>query len=294
LYKIKTETIMIKLLTVFILLTIYASQSWATIYKCTDPVTQKVNFTDKPCDQGEITKEIDKKNNGKSEHNGKELQQLLSELESVDNALDIAKFYLDAPTRAESNRPIPHPEAKRLASEHFDWYRARKVNCSKLHSIDRLPSKHNEKLIACQLDLGRERIALFMAHPLPDRVLKEFKKALSTSNIEKNEHKVTIIAKGKEGLLKGVRDGILKISSQTDLENWKKTSGLKVLPQSFNYQDKYLVTSLIKLSGGLGGANSAIFLVPDQTLMPSGDYGHSLILMMDNGSCVGVACSILR
>ena len=297
--QLSTGTIMIKPKSIFILfstLVLFSNSSLAAVYKCTDPVTKKINFTDKPCKLGESKETIGEKKELAGEQNGKSIEQLIVEIEALDMALGRTFMYATGRRPAGSYRLAPHPGTKKLATGHMSWMRERDLACEREHSVTGLPARHNQEYLVCLLEANRERVRAFLEYPIEAQLEKSLKEALQASDSKKavNARKVTILEKGPKGVQKGVQLGVLRLANQKHLDEWKSKSGYSRLPSRVELGRKYLVVMPIELSGGLGGSNSVVFLIPDQNLMPLGDYGHSLILSLDNGACFGSTCGMLN
>ena len=105
----------------------------------------------------------------------------------------------------------------------------------------------------------------------------------------------SIVESGKSGLLKAVQQGYIRFAAERDLAQWKRNAKLSYSTQSaLLNMDKYVVLKPIVLSGGLGGANAAIFIVNDRRLTPAGNAGHSTMLFSDTGACQGTLCYMLH
>lgn len=103
---------------------------------------------------------------------------------------------------------------------------------------------------------------------------------------------------GQKGLDRLVQEGRLRVATQRDLDAWVEAASapyrrfdpsMKVeIP--FTGRDTYVVLGPMEIPGGLYGAHSVAFLVPDGVPMPSGNPGHSTLYMLKDGGCRGPGC----
>lgn len=55
----------------------------------------------------------------------------------------------------------------------------------------------------------------------------------------------------------------------------------------------YVIQKDFTIPDGLNGAHAVIFLLDTRVSYPRGNPGHSVILDLSTGACVGVTCSML-
>lgn len=101
-------------------------------------------------------------------------------------------------------------------------------------------------------------------------------------------------------LVEALRTGQLRIGNQNDLSAWTTRWGVvnhRNLPQRFGehmrYQTVYVVQKDFAIPDGLNGANAVVFLVEPYKPFPRGKPGHSVILDVSSGACVGVVCGMM-
>lgn len=104
---------------------------------------------------------------------------------------------------------------------------------------------------------------------------------------------------GQAGLVEALRRGDLRLATPADFNRWKAAhvrSGGR-LGRSFEertgYIQGYVVRRDLVIPAGLNGANSVFFLLEAGAPYPLGEAGHSAILDLDSGACVGVTCRLL-
>ena len=110
----------------------------------------------------------------------------------------------------------------------------------------------------------------------------------------------TVRASGKAGLVDALRKGELRLANAGDIGRWKSRharSAGNLAGRSFDehisHMDAYLVVKDFEIPEGLAGADAVVFVVESRAPFPRGDAGHSPILDIDSGACVGVICSML-
>jgi hypothetical protein len=57
--------------------------------------------------------------------------------------------------------------------------------------------------------------------------------------------------------------------------------------------DVFVVEKDVMVPGRLTGAHAVIFVLDAGKPFPRGDLGHSLVLDLPSGSCIGVTCGIM-
>lgn len=104
---------------------------------------------------------------------------------------------------------------------------------------------------------------------------------------------------GKAGLVEGLRDGALRPATGADFARWKSLAAAGGNPPARDFDDHvrmfdaYLVHRDFTMPGGLYGANAAVFLLEPGVPYPRGDAGHSAVLDLGSGACIGTLCGML-
>jgi len=105
---------------------------------------------------------------------------------------------------------------------------------------------------------------------------------------------------GKAGLVEALRSGELRLATAGDFGRWKTSharSGGGNAGRDFNdhvaHMDAYVVQKDFEIPGGLAGAHAVVFLLEPRVPFPRGDAGHSPILDIDSGACIGATCRML-
>lgn len=105
---------------------------------------------------------------------------------------------------------------------------------------------------------------------------------------------------GKAGLVEALRSGVLRPATASDFSRWKTSharNGGKNPGRSFDerssYMDAYVVRKDFEIPAGLNGAAAVLFLVEPLAPFPRGEAGHSPILDMESGACIGPTCRML-
>jgi hypothetical protein len=105
---------------------------------------------------------------------------------------------------------------------------------------------------------------------------------------------------GEAGLVEALRAGHLRPATGGDLSRWaarwSEANGRSV-PAVFRERSGHMTSYVIQkdftIPDGLNGAHAVIFLLDTRVSYPRGDPGHSVILDLSTGACMGVACSML-
>lgn len=103
---------------------------------------------------------------------------------------------------------------------------------------------------------------------------------------------------GKAGLVEALRSGELRPATASDFNRWKTSharNGGGNPGRSFDemHMEAYVVRKDFEIPAGLTGAHAVIFLVEPLAPFPRGDAGHSPILDMESGACIGAICRML-
>jgi len=102
---------------------------------------------------------------------------------------------------------------------------------------------------------------------------------------------------GRAGLVEALRAGTLRPADGSDLARWRSryasTHG-RVPGSEFDdrlrMMEAYVIRDGMTLPAGLHGAHAVVFLLETGAPYPHGDAGHSVILDLGSGACIGVAC----
>lgn len=102
---------------------------------------------------------------------------------------------------------------------------------------------------------------------------------------------------GEEELRLAMRAGVLRPGGPSDLDLWKRAferHQRRKMPsekwQYLSHMPAYRVTGDFEAPQGLNGAHAVVFVVPHGAPIPLGEPGHSLILDVDTGTCIGMTC----
>ena len=110
---------------------------------------------------------------------------------------------------------------------------------------------------------------------------------------------------GKAGLDDAVRQGILRHATEKDIDAWfeyyDKTHNRTVSTQddearrffigaSRSQGSVYVILKPFQVPAGLYGAHSATFILQSGVPYPTGNLGHSTLLQMSDGVCIGPGC----
>ncbi len=105
---------------------------------------------------------------------------------------------------------------------------------------------------------------------------------------------------GEAGLVEGLRVGQLRLANGNDFSRWAlrwSEVNRRGLPAVFwersGRGSSYVIQKDFTIPEGLYGAHSVIFLLEARTPYPRGNPGHSAILDLSTGACVGVTCGML-
>ncbi|MFT3761369.1 MAG: hypothetical protein QM761_01920 [Pseudoxanthomonas sp.] len=105
---------------------------------------------------------------------------------------------------------------------------------------------------------------------------------------------------GRAGLVVLLRDGELRLANNSDIARWKlryaETHGRQP-PREFYERwsmiPTYVIVGDVTFPSSLYGADSVIFLLERGVPYPAGDPGHSPILDMASGNCIGATCRMM-
>lgn len=105
---------------------------------------------------------------------------------------------------------------------------------------------------------------------------------------------------GEAGLVEALRAGHLRPATGGDLSRWaarwSQANGRSV-PTVFRERSGHMTSYVIQkdftIPDGLNGAHAVIFLLDTRVSFPRGNPGHSVILDLSTGACMGVTCSML-
>lgn len=104
---------------------------------------------------------------------------------------------------------------------------------------------------------------------------------------------------GEAGIAAALRAGTLRPAGPSDIAQWvsrHQAQGGTVRREDIEswMSPAYVITGDFSFPGGLYGAHSVTFILPAGVPYPSGTAGHSLLLDVGTGACVGVTCRSLR
>ncbi len=105
---------------------------------------------------------------------------------------------------------------------------------------------------------------------------------------------------GEAGLVEGLRTGQLRTANGSDLSRWAlrwSEVNRRGVPTSFQERSgrmtSYVIQKDFTIPEGLHGAHAVIFLLDTRTPYPHGNSGHSAVLDLSTGACVGAICGVL-
>jgi len=97
-----------------------------------------------------------------------------------------------------------------------------------------------------------------------------------------------------------LRAGTLRPAVGADIARWRSryatTHGRSpgsAFDDHLRMMEAYVIQGDLVLPGGLHGAHAVVFVLDQDVPYPRGDAGHSVILDLDSGACVGAACGAL-
>jgi hypothetical protein len=106
--------------------------------------------------------------------------------------------------------------------------------------------------------------------------------------------------KGREALVEGLRSGVLRLATEADLNEWRRSYERHArhgVPREFNerieHNTKYVITGDYTIPDDLTGSASAVFILQSGAPFPNGEASHSPILDINSGACVGWVCRSL-
>ena len=109
-----------------------------------------------------------------------------------------------------------------------------------------------------------------------------------------------VVPEGKAGLVVALRAGALRPATGADIARWKSryrsTQGRmpdRGFDDHLRMMDSYVIRRDFVIAGGLHGAHAVVFLLDNGVPYPRGDAGHSVILDLASGACVGMTCGML-
>ena len=105
---------------------------------------------------------------------------------------------------------------------------------------------------------------------------------------------------GKAGLVEALRSGELRPATASDFNRWKTSHARngggnpgRSFDENSTHMEAYVVRKDFEIPAGLTGAHAVVFLVEPLVPFPRGDAGHSPILDMESGACIGAICRML-
>jgi hypothetical protein len=105
---------------------------------------------------------------------------------------------------------------------------------------------------------------------------------------------------GKAALVEALRAGQLRPANGDDFSRWAarwSAANRRSVPATFQERSVQMTAYVIQrdftIPDGLYGAHSVVFLLDTRVPYPRGNPGHSAILDLSTGSCMGSLCGIL-
>lgn len=105
---------------------------------------------------------------------------------------------------------------------------------------------------------------------------------------------------GEAALVEALRAGQLRTATAGDVSRWIQRwvqANRRGMPAEFQertgYMNSYVIRRDFTIPDGLSGAHAVIFLLDAGVPYPHGDPGHSVILDLSTGACMGVTCGML-
>lgn len=105
---------------------------------------------------------------------------------------------------------------------------------------------------------------------------------------------------GKAALVEALRAGQLRPANGDDFSRWSarwSAANRRGVPAVFQERSMQMTAYVIQkdftIPDGLYGAHSVVFLLDTRVPYPRGNPGHSAILDLSTGSCMGALCGIL-
>jgi len=105
---------------------------------------------------------------------------------------------------------------------------------------------------------------------------------------------------GEAALVEALRAGQLRPATGGDLSRWAvRWAGAngRSVPAQFQERSGFMTSYVIQkdftIPDGLTGAHSVIFLLDARVPYPRGDPGHSVVLDLSTGACMGTTCGML-
>lgn len=105
---------------------------------------------------------------------------------------------------------------------------------------------------------------------------------------------------GEAALVEALRAGQLRTATAGDVSRWVQRwaqANRRGMPADFQertgYMNSYVIQRDFTIPDGLSGAHAVIFLLDAGVPYPHGDPGHSVILDLSTGACMGVTCGML-
>lgn len=101
-------------------------------------------------------------------------------------------------------------------------------------------------------------------------------------------------------LNEALRANLIRPGSSADIERFKsRYLGVNRKPVGSNFDDYirigsvYVITADFTYPEGLYGAHSVVFIIENRAPYPQGNPGHSQVLDMNSGTCMGITCRSL-
>ena len=284
----------LRLAALLLLLTVTSIAS-AQIYKCTNSKTGKINFTDVPCQGPGASQMAGSNTSSATDLSTEEMSKRISDTESAVHKA-VSEYITKKAMHTASKDEDPH--FKKMLLDDGWRFKINKI-CAEEQKAASRQDFSKDRFVRCIY----QRVQIHINQLAEMSGDKEISQTLTSSlypNITRkpdaptHSSETVLLKKGKAGINMALAQGLLTVASQADLHKWLDKSGVTTLPPILSHLEKYNVKGKIDLAGGLTGANAVVFLVPNALAIPTGDRGHSIILIQDNGSCLGYLCNDIK
>jgi hypothetical protein len=105
---------------------------------------------------------------------------------------------------------------------------------------------------------------------------------------------------GQAALVEALRAGQLRPATGGDLSRWaarwSQANGRSVpavFQERSGHMTSYVIQKDFTIPDGLNGAHAVIFLLETRVSYPRGNPGHSVVLDLSSGACMGLTCGML-
>lgn len=286
-------------LRIAILFSLLTATSFASaqIYKCSDPNTGRINFTDVPC-QRLGSSQITGGNTAQSAETDLSTDEMSKRIRDAENAIHKAMVENATKKAMHTASKDEDPRFQKMVLDNSWRFKANK-ECTEEQNVKRREDFNKDRLIYCiyrKVEIHINQLAELsgdqeISQILTSSIYPDIKRKPETPT---HSSETVLLKKGKAGISQALTLGLLSVATQADLRKWQDKSGATTLPAILTHMEKYNIKGKIDLAGGLTGADAVVFLVPNALTVPSGDRGHSIVLIQDNGSCLGYLCNEIK